>query len=194
MDWNKKLLFSAQKGDYQSALICFENAASTRFADQHGNTILHWAATHKSRRLVDLVVDYGGALEARNVLGVTPLHLACQHNCQETVVALLEHGADLQAKDRFGKTPFDHAVRARGVATVIAIAMSVNGSLTAPIQGKTLLEHFSGCALSRLEIKRAMEGLSRSYAKRQGRVSYAPELPDSLLKPVVVPPKDSSGV
>jgi ankyrin repeat protein len=59
-----------------AAKLAIELGADVEAADDFGNTALHYAAYHRLSTLVQLLVDHGAALEARNMFGETPLWAA----------------------------------------------------------------------------------------------------------------------
>ena len=68
------------------------------------------AAASSTPEIVQLLLDKGGELEARNTIGWTPLMFAARYSSTpEIVQLLLEKGADALAKDEEGKKAIDHA-------------------------------------------------------------------------------------
>ena len=67
---------------------------------------------------IDLLLEKGADLEAKDDDGQTPLVVGIQHEKLETVKYLLERGADLEAKDGHGRTPIAMAVQKRRLEIV----------------------------------------------------------------------------
>ena len=63
----------------------------------HGAMPLHWAAAKADApEVVELLLDHGAAIRARNAKGLTPLHCAARDNANLSVTeALLDHGANV---------------------------------------------------------------------------------------------------
>ena len=71
-----------------------------------GLTPLH---TTLLREDIELLLNAGANINARNIQGQTPLHYAAFYFYPETVLTLLEYGAEFSA-DTNGKTPWDYGV------------------------------------------------------------------------------------
>ena len=66
-----------------------------------------WQTTTKAR--VQVKLDTGADVMARNEYGRTPLHSAASGGTPANIQALLDAGADAKAKNKEGKTPWDQA-------------------------------------------------------------------------------------
>ena len=70
-------------------------------------TSLHWAAIHPSPAALELLLNAGADVNAKDKGGDTPLHWTAQHNPTPAVLeVLLKAGADPRAMDSLGLTPF----------------------------------------------------------------------------------------
>src|SRR5205085_2057503 len=54
--------------------------------------------------MVDLLIDHGAALDARNKAGFTPLHLALQNSSLPMMGVILDAGGDVDMVDREGSS------------------------------------------------------------------------------------------
>ena len=71
--------------------------------DSENLTILHWAAVHCAKAyVVDLLINNGADVDARDDLQMTPLHHAAKTNCIESAQKLIARGASIDAIDRKG--------------------------------------------------------------------------------------------
>ena len=81
---------------------------------------LHAALVQGNRRVVELLLDAGADVDARQHNGWTALQAAAQHGSAELAALLLERGADPHLAMDEGKTALDIA-RAQGHAAVVAL-------------------------------------------------------------------------
>ncbi len=75
-----------------------------------GNTILHYAAGRGTSETIDILVQAGSPINAKNSLGQTPLHAnapfsGTPKNGDKTLIALLKNKADINIKDNRGYKP-----------------------------------------------------------------------------------------
>jgi len=78
--------------------------------NEHGNmgrTPLHYAANNHHKEVVELLIEKGADVNARERYLCTPLHYALPSI--EIVRLLVANGADVNAKDKEGQTPLDYA-------------------------------------------------------------------------------------
>lgn len=66
---------------------------------------LHGAAQVGNIELIELLLDQGAKVDAKNNLGATPLYFACQFGNLEAVKILIEEGAEIDEKTTSGGTP-----------------------------------------------------------------------------------------
>ena len=71
-----------------------------------GLTPLHTALLRED---IEILLNAGANINARNIQGQTPLHYAAFYFYPETVLTLLEYGAEF-SEDANGKTPWDYGV------------------------------------------------------------------------------------
>lgn len=70
-----------------------------------GKTPLHMAVTSGSTEMVQLLLDRGANVNAKDNTGLTPLHIAAWWTATNRAQQLLDAGADPNSRDRFGDTP-----------------------------------------------------------------------------------------
>ena len=110
-------LHYAAKGTLDCLSELITRGASVGAVDRQGNTALHHAVCPLREtasygdpaQVVDMLLEEGASVDARNKVMQTPLHIACEHNTS-TAVALLEGGASVVAVDRDGNTALHCAV------------------------------------------------------------------------------------
>jgi ankyrin repeat protein len=77
--------------------------------DEFVATFLHWAAAGGQNEIVELLINNGADVNAKDSLDGTPLHLAAREGHMETAELLIAEGADVNAKTADGGTPLDVA-------------------------------------------------------------------------------------
>jgi ankyrin repeat protein len=91
---------------------------------------LHEAALKGHREIVELLLERGAAVNARNSSGATPLHDAALAGRLAVIEILLRHGAEIDARDRdAGATPLHQAAswgRREAVELLIAKGAAVD--------------------------------------------------------------------
>lgn len=90
-------------------------------------TLLHRAAERNRVALVELLLEYGAAVDVRDGVGLMPLHYAVKGCAGDALEALLEAGADLDQGSGLG-TPFSGALRrgwVGGVEIMVAWGLQI---------------------------------------------------------------------
>ncbi|OUC43830.1 ankyrin repeat protein [Trichinella nativa] len=77
--------------------------------DDHGFSLLHWAAKGGHMNIVDMLLVRGARINATNIGDDTALHLASAHGHRDIVHRLLTHKADVNAVNEHGNTPLHYA-------------------------------------------------------------------------------------
>ena len=80
--------------------------------DDHWFTPLHWAARYGHKQVVELLLDRGARVSAKNRGDDTPLHNACQCGHLEIVKTLMRHKTTLSLlneRNEHGNSPLHYA-------------------------------------------------------------------------------------
>ena len=149
--WNTKRFFQAATPE--SVTDCLGGGSNPREADDLGRTPLHLAvALSHNPSVVQLLVDAGAELEARDRHGSTPLHSAISNTNLSVIRALLDVGADVEARDRRGHTPlhttlfsamglFNRMNRGSHYAAVVQLLLDAGADMEAENSfGETVIE------------------------------------------------------
>lgn len=92
--------------------------------DIDGSTPLHCATWKGNQNVVELLLNVGADVNARNNndhWGTTPLHAAAHANQRAIAELLIAHGADLHARNLNGRTPLAETEfhKAKSVANLL---------------------------------------------------------------------------
>ena len=99
------------------AQLLMKHGASPSRRSLFGWTPVHTAAILGRPKVLEVILDQGGSVNAQSRNGATPLHLA---SSQAVANVLVARGANLTQADRWGRTPLDMAQPGepeRGTAT-----------------------------------------------------------------------------
>ena len=97
-----------------------------RGAKFDGNTLypdlkpLHKASASNSTETVQLLLDHGAKVNARDARGIQPLHYAAGYGHDDIVKILINAGAAVNGRDKYGSTPL-HSAAAWGHSNVIKL-------------------------------------------------------------------------
>jgi serine/threonine protein kinase len=72
-------------------------------------TYLHYAVYRGKREIVDLLIEKGCEVDARDYKGRSPLHYAVANMKIQLIQVLVENGSDVNAQDLEGKSPLQYA-------------------------------------------------------------------------------------
>jgi CDP-diacylglycerol--serine O-phosphatidyltransferase len=98
-----------EEGNHAALARMLATMPADAVVDGSGSTLLMVAVEEANLPAVELLVDRGAPLEARNRQGETALALAAAMGFQEAVELLLASGADPNTHDLSGTTPLDLA-------------------------------------------------------------------------------------
>ena len=155
-----------------------------------GHTALHWAAQlHPDPEIIDILIDAGAEVDARDNFGNTPLHFASRSkNPQEIVPTLLDAGANPNAQANHGLSVLHLAVKNSHVAggfveTLIKAEAKVN---VKDEEGDTPLHYAAGFKKPEaiLALLRAGADIHAKDSKGKTALDYAKEegLPADVIK------------
>ncbi|XP_070553888.1 scaffold protein ILK-like [Ptychodera flava] len=77
--------------------------------DDHGFSLLHWAAMEGRTHIVDMLIQRGAKINITNMGDDIALHLAASHGYRDILLKLLQHKANINAQNEHGNTPLHYA-------------------------------------------------------------------------------------
>ena len=86
--------------------------------DRFGKTPLHVAARNGDAEIVNLLLQDGALVNARNRFNRTPLQMAVFGGHRQVAQTLLDNGARRDLRNVFGRSALDYAVRNRDTEMV----------------------------------------------------------------------------
>ena len=105
------LMAAVREGHVECCKVLLRAGASTHARANDGSECLHFAVQIECPApMIDLLLDAGADLEARDNVEATPLHDAASLGRGASVRHLLDRGADLNAVDHLGDTPLIGAI------------------------------------------------------------------------------------
>ena len=97
----------------------------------HGGSPLHLASACDHFKIMQLLIQRGADVSARDSENSTPLHLASRWGVAGSMQLLIRHGADVNARDEDGSTPLHHASSA-GIAESMQLLIRYGADVSAP--------------------------------------------------------------
>ncbi|KAM0283136.1 hypothetical protein ACHAQH_002617 [Verticillium albo-atrum] len=85
--------------------------ATPRYDKSEPEPLLHAAARLGNRQVIQMLLDHGADINARDTEGRTPLHSAIEAYKGDAIIFLLEAGVDVNAHDQQGRTALSMAVQ-----------------------------------------------------------------------------------
>lgn len=101
-----------------------ENPDLVRALDGKQKTPLHSAVTYKQMEALQLLLEKGADIGARDVTGMTPLHVAAMLGRRDEAKWLLDHGADPKIMDDYGDMPM-HTAAIFGHGQIIGLFVAL---------------------------------------------------------------------
>ena len=95
--------------------------------DNDGWTVIHWAASFKSR-CIPVLLKHGSPIDILDNDGSSPLHLACRHSKAKATRLLIEAGCPINIEDKFKRIPLHRAARFAN-PTIIRILMAAGSRI-----------------------------------------------------------------
>jgi cytohesin len=134
------LQYAAELGNRRVASILIAAGARINEKGPAGRTALHYAKGQLD--LIQLLIDKGADVNARDVDGVSPLDEAAWYGFLDTVAILLAHGARLnESEPKTGATPINEAAY-NGHATLVQYLLQFKPDLGIPDKhGYTALDN-----------------------------------------------------
>ena len=113
---NSALMEACRCGHVDIMRVLIEHGADVMAvtSTRSQKSVLHVAASNSTAGTIDVLVEAGANIEARDGFGGTPLHEAASKLSTKAATALLEHGADVNAQDRGESTPLHSAAAMAG--------------------------------------------------------------------------------
>lgn len=81
-----------------------------RFSNGRNETLIHTAARQSDVATMQVLVEHGFSVNARDADGRTALHAAIEASDKDVILWLLEHGVDINAVDNHGRTALSMVV------------------------------------------------------------------------------------
>ncbi|RYP54743.1 hypothetical protein DL768_000567 [Monosporascus sp. mg162] len=101
------------------------------FSTYKGQTPLSWAAENGHKEIVQLLLDKGAEIDAKDKYGWTPLSRAAEKGHKEIVQLLLDKGAEIDAKNNYGRrTPLSWAAE-KGHGGVVQLLLDKGAEIDA---------------------------------------------------------------
>lgn len=112
-EWKERLWRNARAGHKDEIRnLLKKKVGSLDAADPvHGWTGLHWAAAAGHAEIVQILIQAGASVNARDKHESTPLHWAAATGQQSVLPVLTRGGGNLHMRDKRGRTPIGVAVK-----------------------------------------------------------------------------------
>ncbi|KAI8498599.1 Unconventional myosin-XVI [Branchiostoma belcheri] len=164
---------AVERGDVQTVRrgLLAGRDVNKRFPASGGWTALHVASWYGQTGVLELLIQHGADIEAREKLGDrTALHLASDSGQTGVVELLIQHGADLEGRDKFGRTAL-HLASWNGQTGVVELLIQHGADLGArDIIGRKPLDHVNDQGRRRFIKNLATEVSYHKLMKQSGGV------------------------
>lgn len=140
--------------------------------DALDETALHLAIEQGNEAVVQLLLDRGADLEAKNRSGDTALQIAFGNKDEEIVRLLVDKGADLEARGWQSKGTVLHLAAEEGDEVLVQLLIEREAEIKAKGEdGKTAL-HFAACGGSKAVVRLLLErGMDMNTKDKTGETS-----------------------
>ncbi|TPP66477.1 Poly (ADP-ribose) polymerase [Fasciola gigantica] len=148
-DGESGVIFDAcRSGDVALVKKLLNSGISVNITDTSGrkSTPLHFAAGYGRREVVELLLEHGADVAARDDGGLVPLHNACSFGHLEVVHIMLAAGSDPNARDCWNYTPLHEAAIKGKVEVCILLLQAKADPQARNLDGKTPVELADGAA------------------------------------------------
>jgi ankyrin repeat protein len=98
-----------RNGECTTAMEIIAKEKLFQARDNHGLSLLHWAAITNSSELATFLIDHGVNINIRDQHGFTPLHWAARTGSWTVTNVLFKKGADIHAENIYGELAFHWA-------------------------------------------------------------------------------------
>ena len=128
--------YQGHRGEEEVLRIMDDLLAGDKSADmetkykEEGQTPLFWAASDGHEAVVQLLIDKGADIEAKDRYGRTPLSWAAEKGHEAVVQLLIDKGADIEAKNHYGRTSLFWAAE-NGQETVMQLLINKGADIEA---------------------------------------------------------------
>ncbi|XP_061565179.1 poly [ADP-ribose] polymerase tankyrase-2-like [Cololabis saira] len=138
---NRELFEACRSGDLERVrnLVTAENVNSRDMAGRK-STPLHFAAGFGRKEVVDLLLQKGANVHARDDGGLVSLHNACSFGHAQVVSLLLRCGADANVRDNWNYTPLHEAAIKGKIDVCIVLLQHGAEPNTRNTDGRTALD------------------------------------------------------
>ena len=115
-------LDSARYGDTEDVRLALKENVAVNVAEEDGNnTALHMASGNNHLDILQILLDAGADVNAKNKEDNSPLHWACLNGHVQAVLMLLKAGANPSALNGLGRTPVDEALTKEHIEVLAAV-------------------------------------------------------------------------
>lgn len=112
-EFSKKLLASFREGKGDTTVVMNmlrQTDADVDAANENGTTLLHYAAMHGHRDILDFLIKKKAQVNIGNNRNTCPIHKAAERGEEECLQLLIQAGADINIQDVDGVTPLHRAL------------------------------------------------------------------------------------
>lgn len=185
-------VFRGNNEQVQALLRKGANVNTTDPTDPSAPTPLHLAAKYSRLGLIQILLNAGAKINAKNRYGYTPLHCAAIYNGSKTVETLLNAGANINATDLMDYTALHWAAYHNNNETVTTLlnagadtdATNIYGDTPLHIAYKNDYKKVAKLIKDHLSLKKMLAFMCAIHP-RTGAQSEARVLPLELFKDIL---------